>query len=466
MRTIAILALQTAAIALCPVTSFAQGWPPSRDSVTRLLRPWVETGTVPAIVGAVIHSDSTIFVSLGWAKNEQSGPATDSTAFMIGSVAKVFTATLLAEMSLRGEVGLDDPVRRHFPDLVLPRRNGREITLRHLATHTSGLPRDPDNYPSRDPADPRAGFNEDSLRSFLSRTQLTRDPGESYEYSNLGMSLLGHVLARRAGKSYEALVTERILVPLRMRDTHIAATPVLEAREAVGHTPDLEPMIKERSLNSVLLGSGAWWSSIRDMARFARAAINTASSPIGPALDLAMKATRQWGEQTATVSDSIGLGWHVVRMNGKQLAWHNGGTAGFMSMFAIDPIADRGVIVLSNSNVSDRVDNIAWHLLDSTIPFRPPVARPAIAIDAAIARRYIGEYRFPSGSRSRVYEDKGKLYYEPRGVPRMQLYAESDTKFFLKTGRDVEFVLDASGKVTEVIIRNGDREFRAARVEE
>ena len=135
-------------------------------------------------------------------------PLDADSLFEIGSITKVFTATLLADMVDRGEVALDDPVSKDLPETVrVPERNGRKITFVDLATQSSGLPRMPDNMHPRDPANPYADYTLEQLYDFLGRFTLTRDIGSQYEYSNLGVALLGGALARRAGASYEALLT-------------------------------------------------------------------------------------------------------------------------------------------------------------------------------------------------------------------------------------------------------------------
>src|SRR5262249_55292167 len=127
--------------------------------------------------------------------------------FEIGSITKTFTATALADMVEHGEVGLDDPVAKYLPDSVhVPTRNGKQITLLDLATQSSGLPRMPSNMTPQDPMNPYADYSVQQMYAFLAGYQLTRDIGASYEYSNLGVGLLGHALALKAGTSYETLV--------------------------------------------------------------------------------------------------------------------------------------------------------------------------------------------------------------------------------------------------------------------
>src|SRR5690606_1772430 len=133
----------------------------------------------------------------------------------------------------RGEVELDQPVADLLPDDVsVPERDGRQITLLDLATYRSGLPRLPDNLEPADPAQPYADYSAEDLHDFLSEYELQRDIGAAYEYSNLGVGLLGHVLALNAGMDYETLLRERILDPLGMDDTMLAIPEDMEDRFA------------------------------------------------------------------------------------------------------------------------------------------------------------------------------------------------------------------------------------------
>lgn len=444
-------------------TASAQSALPSADSLTRLMRPWVEQGLAMGLTVGVANRSAVLVQSMGHANGDGSAPATDSTIFEIGSISKVLTGTLLADMVIRGQVGLDDPVGRYLPPNVhVPSRAGREITLRDLATHASGLPRDPDNQLPADARDPMVAYGEAELYAFLSSYTLARTPGDSVSYSNVGMALLGHALARRAGRGYETLVRERILMPLRMRDTYIGPAPSrsgLAAREAAGHTADLDPTPAWSFRGSVLLGAGGWRSSARDMLKFARAAANPPSSLLGRALSLAVTPQREFDGP----GDSVGLGWNVMDRHGRRVLWHNGGTGGFTSMLGVERATSRGVIVLSNAFTD--IDLIAYHLLDPEVPFTPPPPRRWVTISPGAANRYVGTYEFPSGSRSQVVLVGSRLYYVPSGALRMRLYAEDELRFFLRSGRDVEFVVDSAGAVREVVVRRGSQEFRARRLD-
>lgn len=348
-----------------------------------------------------------------------------SAVFEIGSITKTFTASVLADMALRGEVRLDDPVAQYLPDSAhVPSRNGKQITLLDLATQVSGLPRLPSNLAPRDPANPYADYSVQQLYAFLAGYQLTRDIGATYEYSNLGMGLLGLALARKAGTSYETLVTRRILTPLGMRETAITLTPALRARLARGHDADGN-VVPNWDLPT-LAGAGALRSTTRDMLTYLAANLDTTSS-----VDRAMRDAHTPRHEAGSPNMQIGLAWHIMSRPVGNLVWHNGGTGGYRSFSGFDPARRIGVVVLSNLNAS--VDDIGFHLLDETFPLQQPAAqRVEVAVDSTVLARYVGEYELAPTFHIAVTREGMNLFLQATAQPRFRIYAESDSTFFLK----------------------------------
>jgi CubicO group peptidase (beta-lactamase class C family) len=266
-------------------------------------------------------------------------------------------------------VSLTDPVQRHLPDRVrMPTRGGREITLLDLATHRSGLPRLPSNLDPEDRTDPYASYTVDRMFDFLSGYELDREIGSRFEYSNLGVGLLGHALARAAGVDYATLVRERILTPLGMRSTGIDLTEEMRGWMARGHDDRGRPVTLWES--GVLAGAGGLQSDILDMLRFLDANVGEPESELEVAMRDAHVARPAAGttERAAAQSASplVGLNWLIVPAGDSTIVWHNGGTGGFRSFIAFDPGREAGVVVLTNSQLS--VDDIGLHLLEPTIP--------------------------------------------------------------------------------------------------
>jgi CubicO group peptidase (beta-lactamase class C family) len=193
----------------------------------------VESGRAVGIVTGVIDEKGRQVIASGKVSLDSAQQPDGDTIYEIGSVTKVFTSLILADMIEKAEVRPDDPVSKFLPATVkVPSRNGRQITLLDLSMQVSGLPRLPDNMKPADPANPYADYDAAKLYDFLSRYTLTRDPGEKYEYSNLAVGLLGHALALKAGMPYEELLRRRIFDPLGMTSTSIALSETQKKRFA------------------------------------------------------------------------------------------------------------------------------------------------------------------------------------------------------------------------------------------
>jgi CubicO group peptidase (beta-lactamase class C family) len=383
------------------------------------------------------------------------------TVFEIGSITKVFTSLVLADMVERGEVKLDDPVAKFLPPAVkMPRRNGREITLLDLSNQVSGLPRLPDNLKPADPADPYADYGPARLYAFLSGHTLARDIGEAYEYSNLGAGLLGHALALKAGMSYEELVRRRILNPLGMNDTAITLSDSLKKRLAAGTDASLRP-VKNWELDA-LAGAGALRSTTNDMLKFLAAAMELRDTP----LRAAFRRTLAGRRPTGTPDLEIAMGWHIWNKFGTEIIWHNGGTGGYRSFAGFDPAKKKGVVVLCNTAFD--VDDIGLHALEARYPvarFRPPRERKAVPVDAKVLEGYVGEYELRPGITMMITLSGGRLYERTPGQPLFELPAESPTEFFRKMGDvQITFFKDASGIVTHLVLYQNGFEREARRI--
>jgi CubicO group peptidase (beta-lactamase class C family) len=309
------------------------------------------------IVVGVVTPEGRQVVAHGPASAAGRPAVSGETLFEIASLTKVFTGLLLSDMARRGEVALDAPIANFLPaGMKVPQRGGRAIALHDLATHTSGLPRLPTNFAPRDPSNPYADYSVEQLYQFLSAYELTREPGAHYEYSNLGMGLLGHLLARRAGMDYESLVVKRIAAPLGLDGTRINLSPELRRRLASGYDERLEPVPLWE--DATLAGAGSLFSSVDDLLTFLAATFEE-ETPLAAATAAALAERRPTGHPDL----SIGLGWHISQRNGRELIWHNGGTAGFASYMGYVPDARVGIVVLANS--AHGVDDLALTLIDA-----------------------------------------------------------------------------------------------------
>jgi CubicO group peptidase (beta-lactamase class C family) len=418
----------------------------------------VQHQSVGIVVGVI---DPTGRRVVAYGNTAKGGKAVDANSvFEIGSVTKVFTSLLLADMVQRGEVALTDPVSKYLPPSVkMPERGGKKITLVDLATHTSGLPRMPSNLHPKDPANPYADYTVAQLYEFLATVELTRDIGSKYEYSNLGGGLLGHVLARRAGTDYETLVRTRILEPLRMKSTAITLSKTMKERLASGHDAELQA-VSNWDLPT-LAGAGALRSTADDLLTFVGANIGLAKSPLSPAM-AAMLATRR---PTGIPGLDVALAWHISTQDGHEIIWHNGGTGGYRSWIGFDPKSRTGVVVLSNASVG--VDDIGAHLLYPTIPLvQAPKPRQELKLDPAILDRYVGRYALAPTFIVTVTREGDHLYAQATAQPRFEIFAENDHDFFYKVvDAQITFVVDATGPATSMVLHQNGGNAPGKRIE-
>jgi CubicO group peptidase (beta-lactamase class C family) len=430
---------------------------PSDSEIEAILRERIDIGkqSVGIVVGLVDEKGPRI-IRYGKVSRDSDRTVDGDTVFEIGSATKVFTGLLLADAVERGEMKLDDPISKYMPSSVkVPTRNGRQITLLDLATHTSGLPRLPDNLVPKDANNPYADYTVEQLYAFLSGYTLIRDIGATYEYSNLGVGLLGHILALRAGTNYEALVLERICRPLGMTNTLITLTPELRSRLATGYNKAGKPVADFDM--PTLAGAGALRSTANDLLKFVAANLGLTKSDLWPAMQLA-QAPRREASSPAMPDTQIGLCWHVSNKSGTEVIWHNGETMGYHSFIGFDQKNRRGVVVLSNE--AHFIDDIGFHLLEPKYPlahFEPAKERVAIHLEPNVLDRYIGQYELTPTVFFNLRRDGTKLMAQLTGQSFLEIFPESETNFFYKrVNAQITFNTDASGKVQSLVLhQNG-----------
>jgi CubicO group peptidase (beta-lactamase class C family) len=333
--------------------------------IAAALKSRVDAKRATGMVVATIEPDGSQSLAAYGSPGPGALPLDADSVFEIGSITKVFTAILLADMADRGEVRLDDPVTKHLPATVrIPERGGKQITLLDLTTQVSGLPRMPDNFTPKDLANPYADYTPQQMFEFLGRYQLTRDIGAQFEYSNLGVGLLGQALTHRAGKPYDALVRERILTPLKMDHSGIAFTPWMRTHLAKGH--NAQGAVTSNWDIPAFAGAGALRSTMHDMVIFARANLGMLATaqqgaPEIRRLQALMQQTHKIQRSVGRPDTSIGMGWVVQTVKDREVVWHNGGTGGYRTWLGLDRARKVAAIVLTNSALSN--DDLGFELL-------------------------------------------------------------------------------------------------------
>lgn len=454
-------------ITLMSLNTTAKAEPPSAtdDEIRQILTERIdEQKQAVGIVVGIFDAEGQRVVAHGHMGKDKPRPVDGNTVFEIGSVTKVFTALLLADMVQRGDVRLDTPIAQLLPESAPLKKtaDASAITLKHLAMHMSGLPRLPGNMMPFDDDDPYADYGVTKLYAFLSEHQPTRQPGGEHEYSNLGYGLLGHGLELKAGLSYEALVNERIAGPLGMGDTAINIQPDWKGRRATGHDADLNP-VGDWALGT-LQGAGALRSTVNDLLIFLQAAMGTKTSILAPAF----AATLSERHALAGGDAAQALGWVISGGGQKQIVWHNGGTGGYRSFVGFRPSTGVGVVVLSNTSTEIGVDDIGVHLLDRERPLAPVlVQRVAITVDPTSYDTYVGRYRLAPDFALMVFRDGNRLFVQATGQGRIEIFPEVEHRFFAKSvDAQMTFEVRAGARAARLTLHQNGRDSLAPRVDD
>ena len=456
-------ARQPEALSQLPVTE-SSAFTISNDHVARILEDRVDhmQKGVGIVVGLVDQAGTRV-ISYGTTDRKNRHAVNGDSVFEIGSITKVFTAILLADMVERGDVRLDDPISKYLPDSVpAPIRNGKDITLAHLSTHTSGLPYLPSNFVPlwwrlcfwcTDAGTLYSRYSVEQMHTFLSHYKLKRDIGAESEYSNFAVALLGQILARRAGTDYATLVRTRITQPLDMTDTALRPTPEMQTRVASGHS-ESRKAAPNWDLSGAFAGAGGLYSTTNDLLKFAAANLSLRQS-------LVMAAMHRSHEPNDTAKREMGLGWGIARPFDADIRQHSGGTGGYASYLGVDLKRRRGVVVLSNTTNS--VSDIGHHLLESRLPLFKD--RKAIKLNGKLLDAYVGDYQLQPNVVLTLTRRGDRLFGRRTGGDQVEIFAESETEFFLKVAdAQFTFVKDSAGRITQVIIHQGGLDQRGLKI--
>ena len=434
---------------------------PSDEDIRKLLSDRIDVNHqgVGIVVG-VIEPRGRRVIAYGKGATGSSRPLDGDSVFQIGSVTKVFTTLILADMVKRGELDLDDPVSRYLSGVRLPEL-GRPITLRDLAMHTSGLPSMPTNFVLTSRPNPYETYSVDQLYRFLTDYQLAREPGEKSEYSNLGVSLLGHLLARRAAVDYETLVRTRVLKPLGMDSTSITLTPDQSRRLAIGHDMYLRPVEQWNLPN--LPGSGALRSTANDMLKFLAANLGYESGPIISAMVFQREVRKP---VSGTVQQA--LGWQIGRVGNEEIVAHDGGKPGYRAYAAFNPRTRTGIVILANARSDDRLSNLALHLLTGR-PLRPTPTAPEVRRVVSLSRKeldaFAGRYQLSPDVVLTLVRKESHLLMDTTGDGISEFFPEKPTEFFSNTDNvQIRFEVAPSGSIEGLVLHQNGKDERATRI--
>ena len=323
-----------------------------------------------SIVVGIVNTNGTQVSGYGNISSSVNKKVDGNTVFDIASIEKTFVTTILADMVKQGLVNLDDPVEKYLPsnNVTVPMYKGHKITLKDLATHTSGLP------------DFTAGwiknhtYTTQQVYDFISNTSLSSQPGNKADYSDIGMGLLGHILSLRAGVSFDKLVKDRILDVLEMNSTGtgmnatgISIPEDIKSRFAKGHIDGKE--VNLEFIPEAIQSAGAMYSTTNDMLKYLSANMGLIHTKINDVIQQTHLIIHSFGapyNNKSLMQDYIGLGWTVTTDFGKEVIWHTGSIDGYTSIIGFNPSKQIGLVILCNSDISDLSPK---EMLNLVVPF-------------------------------------------------------------------------------------------------
>lgn len=439
--------------------------PTNYNDAFKLIDLWVEAqreyDQLPGITVGVVKDQEMIWSKgYGLVDVKKTLPATPSTIFSICSISKLFTSVAIMQLYEKGKLRLDDSVSMHLPKYNLKQAHklSGPVTIRGLLTHSSGLPRESD-YPYW--TGPDFPFPTQQQISDRLGSQQTLYPSSTYfQYSNLGMTLLGEIVEKVSGKPYDAYVEENILKPLRLADTH----PYLPAAQwgnkmAVGYgaikrdrTRDQIALFDARGIKA----AAGFSSNVEDLARFAQwqlRLLNTGKTEILKASTLKEMHRVQWMDPDWKTS--WGLGFAVSQSDGKTYVGHGGSCPGYRTTLSIDPKEKMAYVVMINAggDSPERFATQIRNILGKAAKEKAPKS------DSLNLQQYAGRYNSqPWSSETQVIPWYGKLAVvgfpansPSEGITQLR-HVKGDVFRRVRSddtlGEEIVFEKDASGKVT------------------
>jgi CubicO group peptidase (beta-lactamase class C family) len=389
---------------------------------------------------------------IGPADREHGVPNTPETVFRIGSVTKQFTAAAILLLAERGRLSTADPVCKFVAECP---EAWQPITVHHLLTHTSGIPNFTSfaDYPERmsQPSPP-----EKTLERFRDRP-LNFAPGARFEYSNSGYVLLGYILEKVAGEPYAKFLRENLLAPAGLAATGYDDTTTLVPRRAAGYSRRGEGFVNADFLDMTIPhAAGALYSTTGDLCRWTRALHD------GKVLSEDSLASLFRPEK-----NNYAYGWNVAPVFDRPHRSHGGGINGFSAALSYFPEEKVCIAVLGNveqAATGPIARDLAAILFDQ--PYTLPRVRRAISVDPAVLAGYVGRYQLAPNIVIEVTLEDGRLMSQATGQPKFEIFAESETEFFLRVV-DAQIVFDRGpdGRATRLILHQGGRQTPAPRIE-
>ena len=425
----------------------------AQDSIPRMeqvVRSYVDAKQFMGSVLVDLDGKTLLSKSYGSANLEWDIPNSPSTKFRLGSITKQFTAACILLLEERGKLKVEDPVKKYMPDAPAA---WDKVTIFNLLTHTSGIPSFT-GFPDYHSTEAIATTPEQLVARFRDKP-LEFQPGEKWNYSNSGYVLLGYLIEKISQESYRQFVQENIFNPLRMKDSGYDSNSEIILHRASGYMPGPKGMTNAGYIDMTIpLSAGALYSTTEDLLRWEQGLMS------GKLLNPSSieKMTTPFKNDYA-----FGLGVHTA--NGHRLIDHGGGIEGFNTFLAYYPEDKLTVVVLANLN-GQAPDAIASKL--AAVAHGENVVLPSerkeVTVSPAILAKYVGTYKLMPDFDIVMTLEGGQLMTQATGQPKFPLFAESETKFFLKVvDAEVEFFKNDKGEVTHLILHQGGQDVKGTK---
>ncbi len=372
------------------------------------------------------------------------------TKFRLGSITKQFTAMAILQLQEKGLLSVDDPVTKYFPDYKI----AEKVTIHHLLSHTSGIHNftsDPEYAQTMTLASP-----VDKTIARFKDKPLDFAPGEKWNYSNSGYILLGAIIEKVSGKSYEAYLKENVFQPLGMLNTGYDHSDAILKNRAAGYQMGRGGMVNASYLDMTIPhAAGALYSTVEDLYLWDRALYTE---------KLVKKATLE--KIFTPVKNDYGYGWAIENQKDHKRISHNGGINGFGTQINRYVNDDVCVIVLSNL-VPSPVGKIANDLGSIALGEKPELAkeRKEVKVDPKLYDAYVGQYELAPTFILTVTKEDDHLFAQATGQGKIELFPETEKDYFLKVvDAQVTFVKNDKGEVTQLILHQGGSDRPAKKI--
>jgi CubicO group peptidase (beta-lactamase class C family) len=401
----------------------------------------------------VARGDQVLFSKgYGSANLEWGIPDTPATKFRLGSVTKQFTAASILLLEERGKLKVEDPVKKYLPDAPAA---WDKMTIFNVLTHTAGIPNFT-SFPEYTKLEPFATTPEKLVALFRDKP-LDFEPSERWNYSNSGYVLLGYLIEKISGESYEKFVQENIFTPLGMKDSGYDSNSAVIARRAAGYSPTPNGPVNAGFVHmSIPFAAGALYSTTEDLLRWEQGLFGG---------KLLSAASLQ--KMTTPFKNDYAFGLQVHTANGHKVIDHSGGIEGFNTMLAYYPDDKLTVVALANlapSQPGTIVSQLAVLAQGGAVTLQ--TERKEVTVDPAVLARYVGVYQMAAGGNMLITLDGGQLSGQLTGQGALQIFPESETMFFLKVvNAQIEFPATApQGKAAQLTLHQNGRDVVGTRL--